>query len=424
MQAVNSRFPGVQQWAILVKSELSIVVTMSSFFGCVLVGMDAWSLPHVAANFIGTALCASSAAIGNQFLETKYDAVMPRTMKRPLVTGAIKTSTALTAMVLFPVAGAALLHYASAGDLVAPALGVGTIIAYTCIYTPLKRIHRWNTELGAIIGAVPVLIGWSCAISHWMHHMTLAHHLHFPFTVAESMLLPHAQYGFWFLVAWQMQHFMTIAFIYEDQYPKGGYKMMQGTKALHKGMAWTAVLCAMPFAGVYFGVASQMLMVTGSAINGMLVYFYHRWWKTMRTTTDDAQRKQAARDCLKWGILYFLVMFTAVCYHSLDNKYHLFTSLVPLSLRERAFLLCPVAWKTTEKVERVVSAQEVAVFPNDLNPALTPCKHAHEQNDRACIYMRLVKKDTLERLDPKRTTDVSALQKQLPAAVAAESKKL
>ena len=390
-----THFPGFREWSTLVKIELSFVVTMSSFFGCMMAGSDAWSVSHVLANFAGTAMCAASAAIGNQWLEKTHDAKMKRTHQRPLVTGAIPEWKALTAAALLPIAGGALLHYASEGDWVAPALGLGTIFAYVCIYTPMKRIHRWNTELGAIVGSVPVLIGWSCAISHYSHYMSTVNHLLLPFTTSQSLLMPHALYGFMFLVAWQMQHFMTIAYQYQDQYSKAGYVMMTGMPALHKGVAWTAILCAMPFGAVYFGVASQMLLITGSAINGLLVWTYAKWWKVMKSTTDEGERNKAARSCMKWGIIYFLLMFSATIYHALDNKYHLFTNLVPISVREAAFLLCPVAWSQTNPMP----SQAIAVAPI-MKPIV---EEKLVKNDSQCVYMRLVHPDTLKALHPKPT---------------------
>lgn len=411
-QAVFQSFPWVREWGSLVKAELSLVVTMSSFFGCMMAGSDAWSTPHVLANFAGTAMCAASAAIINQYMEVPYDAQMPRTASRPLVTGAISVPTALTAAALLPIGGAALLHFASAGDWVAPVLGIGTIIGYTCFYTPMKRLHRWNTEFGAIVGSVPVLIGWSCAISHWTHHMTMTHAMHLPFTTLMSLTMPHALYGFFFLVAWQMQHFMTIAYQFQEQYARAGYVMMRGDAALHKGMAWTAILCAMPFVGVQLGVASQMLMITGSAINGLLVWTYYNWYRTMRSTTDETKRNLAARSCMLWGIIYFFLMFGATIYHSLDNKYHLFTNLVPASIRQVALSFCPWPHERRTIVGGhlvTTSAQQIADHHANPNPHVEPCHHQHTQNDRKCIYMRLVKQETLDQLEPKRAVaDIAA----------------
>lgn len=395
LQYLSTHFPAIREWCNLIKIELSFVVTTSSFFGCLLAGSDAWSTPHVLANFAGTAMCAASAAIINQYLERPYDAQMKRTSQRPLVTGTITVAQALTAAALLPVGGAALLHYASAGDWVAPTLGLATIFGYTCIYTPMKRMHRWNTEVGAIIGSVPVLIGWSCAISHWSHHMATMHHLHLPFTTLQSLAMPHALYGFFLLVAWQMQHFMTIASQYEDQYAKAGYVMMRGNSAIRKGIAWTGILCAMPFVGVYYGVASNMFLITSSAINGLLVLSYGKWYRASKSTTDQVVINRFARSCMLWGIVYFFLMFGATVFHSLDNKYHLITTFVPTSIRQAGYALCP--WRPTSQPLAPQVAAET--FPTEL--VQEPCTHQHAQNDRSCIYMRLVKPATLEALEHK-----------------------
>lgn len=223
----------LQELSKLIKTELSVVVTMSSAFGFLLAGSEAFNATHVLANFAGTIACASAAAIGNQYMEVQFDKQMPRTQNRPLVTGYFSRPFAIGLGVGLAGIGAPLLHYAAAGDWVAPALGLGTIVLYTQVYTRMKRFHRWNTEVGAVVGAVPVLIGWSCAVANWSHHMQLHHHLSAPISTLASLTMPHAVYGFAFLAAWQMQHFMTIAFKEQDSYAKAGYKMMQGKQSDH-----------------------------------------------------------------------------------------------------------------------------------------------------------------------------------------------
>lgn len=43
------------------------------------------------------------------------------------------------------------------------ALGVFNIFLYTCCYTPLKRISIANTWVGAVVGAIPPVMGWTAA---------------------------------------------------------------------------------------------------------------------------------------------------------------------------------------------------------------------------------------------------------------------
>ena len=80
-----------------------------------------------------------------------------------------------------------------------------TIISYLFVYTPLKRITSFNTIIGSIPGALPVLGGWTAATNN--------------LNSASWML-------FSILFCWQIPHFLAIAIIYAKDYKKGGFKML------------------------------------------------------------------------------------------------------------------------------------------------------------------------------------------------------
>ena len=73
------------------------------------------------------------------------------------------------------------------------------------MYTPMKRLSPWNTLVGAIIGALPVYLGWVAADRDI-------------FAVE-----PFAMFAY--MVAWQHQHFYGIRWIYFDDYNRGGFRM-------------------------------------------------------------------------------------------------------------------------------------------------------------------------------------------------------
>lgn len=43
------------------------------------------------------------------------------------------------------------------------ALGAFNIFLYTCCYTPMKRMSIANTWVGAVVGAIPPIMGWTAA---------------------------------------------------------------------------------------------------------------------------------------------------------------------------------------------------------------------------------------------------------------------
>ena len=113
------------------------------------------------AAFCGVTLLAMGGSALNQLLERDIDALMIRTMLRPLPQGHMSATTAALAGACTILAGLALL--AVTGDLLPPLLGVAALLCYLAVYTPLKRKTTLALPLGALCGAFPPLIGWSLA---------------------------------------------------------------------------------------------------------------------------------------------------------------------------------------------------------------------------------------------------------------------
>lgn len=162
---------------------------------------------------IGTALVAASSCVWNQCLEVHADRRMERTSRRPIPSGRLsRYSSAMFGTLLGSVGVTYLL--ATVGWM--PALiGVLTWVLYVCIYTPMKQWTPWNTTVGAIAGALPMLMGW-LAVN--------------PTLDLKAISL------FAILFFWQFPHFMAIAWLYREDYEKGGMQMWSvvdrsGTKA-------------------------------------------------------------------------------------------------------------------------------------------------------------------------------------------------
>src|SRR5271166_4661346 len=82
----------VSRWADfyeLIKPRMNLLILGTTTVGYIMAAQsraDWLRLPHA---LIGTAFCAAGAAILNQLVERRYDALMPRTAKRPLPTGGV-----------------------------------------------------------------------------------------------------------------------------------------------------------------------------------------------------------------------------------------------------------------------------------------------------------------------------------------------
>jgi len=141
------------------KIKISIPVALTGFLGYYLInpvlGTDA--LLAVGGIFF---LSMGSSAI-NQIQERKTDALMHRTRTRPIPKGIITLPHAILIALVFAVSGTALLLLT--GSPLAAGLGIFTLAWYNLVYTPLKKVTAFAVFPGALIGALPPLIGWTAA---------------------------------------------------------------------------------------------------------------------------------------------------------------------------------------------------------------------------------------------------------------------
>jgi heme o synthase len=180
---------------------------------------------------VGTALIAASASALNQFIEQSRDARMERTANRPLPSGRIQNKQAIAF-------GAATLCLGMAElalfvNLLTALLGALTWLSYVVLYTPLKAKTAANTAVGAVAGALPVLIGWAAVGAS------------FSFTGGP---LPDGMYVaalFLIVYLWQFPHFMAIAWIYRDQYSAAGMQMLTVVDSTGRRAGLQAVLGAL-----------------------------------------------------------------------------------------------------------------------------------------------------------------------------------
>ena len=178
---------------------LELVTVAVAAFAAGWVGSQPWVLVHA---LLGTALVAASASALNQWLEVQTDARMDRTATRPLPMGRLSSTQVVIFALLTLTGGLVYLALATSG--LTAALGAATWFTYVCIYTPLKSRTDLNTPVGAVAGALPVLMGWSAA---------------------TGQLDSKAWVLFAIVFLWQFPHFMSIAWLYRDQYKKAGLKM-------------------------------------------------------------------------------------------------------------------------------------------------------------------------------------------------------
>ncbi len=203
----------------LTKPRILLMILVTVMMAFVAVG-NKTSLVVLFHACVGTALIAASASVLNQWLEKDRDALMMRTCKRPLPSGRIAASQA--AWMGWVLLAFGLCYLYTFVNFATMLWGLATWILYVWIYTPLKMKSWTNTLVGTIPGALPVWMGW---------------------TAAEGSLLdPFAWILLGVVVAWQLPHFMAIAWMYRDQYESAGYKMITVTDRSGRGASLHAML--------------------------------------------------------------------------------------------------------------------------------------------------------------------------------------
>ncbi len=211
----------IADYVELTKPRIAVLVLISVAAGGFVASLGQ---PHPLAimhALFGTLLTAASASAMNHLLERRSDLRMNRTRNRPLPAGRLSQREVLWFASVTIIAGIAYL-LATAGWLPA-VLAASTWLLYVVAYTPMKSRSIWNTHVGAIAGALPVLIGASAAGSYWQPAAAL----------------------FCILLMWQFPHFMAIAWIYREDYAAAGAKMSPVVDPSGRHAGLQAVVCAL-----------------------------------------------------------------------------------------------------------------------------------------------------------------------------------
>ncbi|XP_065852707.1 protoheme IX farnesyltransferase, mitochondrial isoform X2 [Euphorbia lathyris] len=243
----------------------------------------------------GTMMVAASANSLNQVFEINNDAKMKRTRLRPLPSGRITKSHALTWATSVGLAGTTLL--ACKANLLAAGLGASNLILYAFIYTPLKQIHPVNTWVGAVVGAIPPLLGWVAASGN---------------VSLNAMILPAALYF------WQIPHFMALAYLCRDDYIAGGYKMLSfadpsGLRTASVTLRNCLYLLPLGFLAYEWGLSSSWFCLESSLLTLAITASAYSFYRDR--TLPKARRMFHA------SLLYLPVFMSGLLLHrQLDNK--------------------------------------------------------------------------------------------------------
>jgi len=253
----------------LAKARLTAMVVMSAGAGFVLGSGSAIRADEMVLALLGIGLVAGGAAMLNQYRERRFDALMDRTLDRPLPAGRISPKSALVAGSVASLLGLVTLLLAS--NPLAAALTATSWFIYLFIYTPMKRWSTLNTFVGAIPGALPPVLGWAAAAGN----------------VGPGAWLPFAM-----MFLWQMPHFFSIAWICRKDYARAGFWMLPVVDPLGPSTGACTLLCAVGLVPAGW-VAMKMGMAgpayaTVTAMAGLILVGLS--WRFAARKTEGAAR--------------------------------------------------------------------------------------------------------------------------------------
>ncbi|HEV2232390.1 MAG TPA: heme o synthase [Terriglobia bacterium] len=267
----------------LTKPEVNSLVVASTLAGFYLAWRGPMNYALMIHTLVGTLLVASGTATLNQWVEREFDARMRRTANRPLPAGRLSSSEALWFGIGLSVAGG--LELALAVNILASFLALLTLASYLLLYTPLKRKTSYCTLVGAFPGAMPPLIGWAAARGN----LNL-----------EAWIL------YALLFFWQFPHFLSIAWMYREDYERAGLLMLppndpQGRLAARQILATSIALLPVSLLPTLLGQLG-MIYFFGALPLGLAILYYG-------ASTALVRSKVMARRLLLASVFYLPLVF-------------------------------------------------------------------------------------------------------------------
>ena len=242
---------------------------------------------------LGIGLVSAGAGALNEALERRTDARMKRTEDRPIAAGRISLAEGVLAGLGAVALGAVWLALAT--NLLTVALALLTVFTYVAIYTSLKRVTAMATFIGAFPGAMGPLLGWTAARGR----------VEWPGVALFAILF-----------VWQFPHFMSIAWLYREDYARAGIKMLpvvqpDGWSTVAQALFFAVLMIPVSLAPWLLGVAGVTYAVLATLLGLFYLAYTIRFARILRATDEDESRR-LARDLLKVSVLYLPLLFTTL----------------------------------------------------------------------------------------------------------------
>jgi len=273
----------MRDYVELTKPRITWLILMSTAVGYYFGARGQWHLPVLLHTLLGTGLLASGTAALNEWYEREGDARMRRTRGRPIPSGRVTPQRALVFGILLSALGFA--DLALGVNRVAAFWGLATLACYLLLYTPLKRRTPHATTVGALPGAMPPLIGYAAA---------------------RGALTAEAWVLFAILFLWQFPHFLSIAWMYREDYRRAGIVFLpvvepDGRSTARQMLVGSVLLIPASLLPAYLSMAGRLYGIGALALGLGFLY------ATLRVARERTARR--ARGVLLASVIYLPLLY-------------------------------------------------------------------------------------------------------------------
>lgn len=260
----------VRDFSELVKLRLNLLVVFSAIMAAMICTGGNVTILQIGLLAIGGFCITGSANALNEVLERDYDKLMKRTADRPVAAGRMSMENAVM------IAGFLCIIGVTALGLFNPMtalLGVLSLISYAFVYTPMKRYSPWAAIIGAVPGALPVVIG--C-------------------TAMEGQISTIALLLFGIQFLWQLPHFWAIAWLGDADYKNAGFQLLPNSSGeKNKSVGLASVIASVLLIGVGLMPLALNLVTLVASIGVLIIGLMYLFFslKLYKTCSDEAARK-------------------------------------------------------------------------------------------------------------------------------------
>ncbi|MGX5175244.1 heme o synthase [Aliikangiella sp. IMCC44653] len=270
----------------LTKPKVVLLILLTAVVGMYMAPGDHVPINILIIATLGIGFAAGGAAVVNHVVDQRIDAIMARTIKRPVATGKIDNKRAIAFAVLLSVSSMLMLYF-----YINPLTAILTffgLVGYAFVYTMyLKRATPQNIVIGGLSGAIPPLLGWTAVDGY------------------GGEIHPNALLLVLIIFVWTPPHFWALAIFRRDEYAKADIPMLPVTHGIEftkLNIVFYTILLIFAAALPYLVGMSGIIYLVGSTLLGLIFLYYAI--KLMRT-----EERKVAMDTFRYSIYYLMILF-------------------------------------------------------------------------------------------------------------------